>query len=130
MTSQKLFVNSLNVTFILLESQNPSKNVTSFLDKLKKGKSFWHSVFHFKRQQYSFWIVLRSISSTFYAHFFVQKQITQLSLVTFQLCNFLHKNFAQKMCSKRWWNWLLYDHIFLLYLFLNVLRIIFSDGIL
>ncbi len=31
--------------------------------------------------------------------FFVQKQIAQLSLVTFQICNFWHQNFVQKMSA-------------------------------
>jgi len=45
-------------------------------------------------------IVQVSISSTFYAHLFVQKQIAHPSLVTFQLCNFCCQNFVQKMRVK------------------------------
>ncbi len=38
--------------------------------------------------------------------FFVRKQIAQLSLVAFQLCNFWPQNFVWKTHIKRCWNWL------------------------
>jgi len=43
---------------------------------------------------------LGSISSTFYVRLFLQNQIAQLSLVTFQLCNFWRQNFVQKRACK------------------------------
>jgi len=41
-----------------------------------------------------------SISSTFYARFFVQKCFAQLSLVTIQLWNFWHQNIGAKCAHK------------------------------
>ncbi len=69
-----------------------------------------------------FWLGLRSVEGcalsrdkklarvNFTQHFtralFVRKRIMQLSLVTFQLCNFLAPKFCTKnVCVKRWWNW-------------------------
>jgi hypothetical protein len=45
-------------------------------------------------QTYEFW---RQFHQHLTQAFYIRKQITQLSLGTFQLCNFWRKNFVQKM---------------------------------